>query len=105
MLPRTRELRPDFRLTHSPNEGERYRRSSSLLLHWAASGPQCFHVGSTQPTPVTRDVVALLNMLTSWSAVREIVTWYPELGSIRDTRRLLRKLADLGLVERSGATA
>lgn len=88
-------------MTRSRTDGERYRRSPSLILHWAPSGPQCFAAG--RRISVTGDVVVILNALTQWSAVSDLQQLFPELESAGEIRRLLETLANLDLLERLGA--
>ena len=83
---------------------ERYRRTPGLVMYWAGSQPVCFVWQTQQRVPVSIDATAVLQQLSDWSLVSEIVERVSPGGVPADAEKLLRLLLTLGLVEREGDT-
>jgi SagB-type dehydrogenase family enzyme len=84
--------------------GERYRRSSALVLFWDGAHPICFDCVTGQRSVVTAEVMTFLSSLTRWQTVNKLVTAHRELGSARDVKELFEALVVRGLVERRTAS-
>lgn len=83
--------------------GERFRRSSTVSLHWATAGLHATNWMTHSVAPLPALCVPMLEALTEWRSAPEVLARCPELGSVEATTQLLTLLADASLLERASA--
>ncbi|MDP2052917.1 MAG: SagB family peptide dehydrogenase [Acidobacteriota bacterium] len=81
--------------------GERFRRSSTLTLHWEGAGLQATNWLTHSVAPLPALCVPMLAALTEWRSAPEVLARCPELDSLESTTQLLTLLADASLLDRA----
>jgi len=84
---------------------ERYARAETLVVYWRLGQLRGRNYLTRIETPLTGELVDLLEGLASWMSAAEVAATRPSLGSARAVRGLLELLAERRLVRRESEAA